>query len=722
MQNTIRLVLALHNHQPLGNFDGVIEQAYQDSYLPFLDVLERYHGLCIALHTSGCLLEWIDKAHPEYVERLRKLVASGQVEIIGGALYEPILSMVPNHDRIGQIEAYSRWLKQLLGVKVRGMWTPERVWEQSFVSDLAAAGIEYTILDDYHFKTAGLVDEDLYGYYLSEDNGRLLKIFPGSERLRYAIPFESPQATVDYLRHIAESQPGAVVLFGDDGEKFGTWPGTKKYVYDDGWLQQFFDALTDNQSWIEVTTPSAVIDHLPPAGKIYLPDGSYREMTEWVLPAKQLVEYEHVRHEMKDDPRWGVLSRFVRGGYWRNFRVKYSEADEMYTRMLSISQRLQQMTADEPENELLEEARRELYRGQCNCAYWHGAFGGIYLPHLRNAVYHHLIAADNLLEMAAGRSERWVDASAGDYNLDARQEVRLANDKLVALVAPARGGQLYELDVRGICHNLLATLSRRPEAYHQKVLGGATSADDHVASIHDRVVFKQEGLDERLQYDSYRRKSLLDHFYEVGTSAEDVAAGRALELGDFVHAVFEARLRRGQDRVQVELTGKGHVADRPLTITKSLTMEAGSSTIQIAYQLEGVPADRPLEFSVEFNFAGLPAGADDRYFVDTAGNCLGQLGGRLDLQQTTGVGLTDEWLGINAALSASREGGIWTYPIETVSQSEGGFELVHQSVVVQPHWTLEPDAQGRWSVELNLSLDTSRARSRTKPTAVAVTS
>ena len=49
-------------------------------------------------------------------------------------------------------------------------------------------------------------------------------------------------------------------------------------------------------------------------------------------------------------------------------------------------------------------ARRALYRGQCNCPYWHGAFGGIYLPHLRNAIYNQLIACDNLLD----HNRRWI--------------------------------------------------------------------------------------------------------------------------------------------------------------------------------------------------------------------------------------------------------------------------------------------------------------------------
>ena len=74
MPNPIRFVLALHNHQPVGNFDHVFEQAYEDSYRPFLDVFDRYPSLKIALHTSGSLMEWLDGHHPEYVDRLAELV------------------------------------------------------------------------------------------------------------------------------------------------------------------------------------------------------------------------------------------------------------------------------------------------------------------------------------------------------------------------------------------------------------------------------------------------------------------------------------------------------------------------------------------------------------------------------------------------------------------------------------------------------------------------
>ena len=718
MPNPIRFVLAIHNHQPVGNFDDVFQRAFDDSYRPFLDVLGRYPSLKISLHISGSLMEWLAARQPAYLDGLAQMIEKQQIEIIGGPYFEPILPMIASRDRIGQIRNYTRWLQNRLGATVRGIWIPERVWEQSCTRDLVDAGIEYTVLDDFHFRCAGLHESQLTGHWLTEDEGRLLSVFPGSERLRYLIPFGMPDQTIDYLAQIAEQHPGATVVFGDDGEKFGVWPETKKHVYEDGWLTRFFDVLVQNQAWIQVTTLAEAFDNVPPAGKIYLPDCSYREMTEWALPVERQVEYNDLNRQLHDDPRWTSLRSFIRGGFWRNFKVKYPETDEMYCRMMMVSRRLQETAdaaaiGDPIDGELIEQARAELYRGQCNCGYWHGAFGGAYLPHLRNAVYQHLIAADNLLDRAVGRPDAWIEAAAEDFNFDARQEVRLTNDKLVALVAPNRGGQMWELDVRAIRHNVLATLNRRPEAYHRLIQTAQGQRDaGQVASIHDRVVFKQPNLHDRLQYDDHPRKSLLDLFYDADATLEAVASGQAAQRGDFVAGAYEARIRRNPDRIQLQLLREGMAAGVPLRITKGLTLDAGSAILQVAYLLENLPPDRKLHFAVEMNFAGMPSNAEGRTFRDMAGAGLGQLGTKLDLQGVLGLGLSDEWLGLDVGLKMSRPTSFWTFPIETVSQSEGGLELVHQSVVVMPHWLVEADKEGRWSVTMQLALDTARAENR----------
>ena len=274
---------------------------------------------------------------------------------------------------------------------------------------------------------------------------------------------------------------------------------------------------------------------------------------------------------------------------------------------------------------------------------------------------------------------------------------------------------LYEIDVRSICLNLGATLARREEAYHRKVLAGPNAAGDDVASIHDRVVFKQEGLDQLLQYDARERNSLVDHFYDLDVSRDAIMRNEAREAGDFVGAAYEAKLRRKEDRMQVQFVRDGHVDGIPVRVTKGVTLEAGSDTLEIAYLLEGLPTDRPMHFSTEFNLAGLPAGADDRYFyTDNQEHGLGDLGTQLDLHDVTSLHLVDNWLGIDVGLEIDKPTSVWTYPLSTVSQSEAGFELVNQSVVVQPHWILQADAQGRWSTTLRLSADTAVAEGRAK--------
>lgn len=702
----IRLCLVLHNHQPVGNFDHVCEQAFHDSYLPFLDLFESYSGIKIGLHTSGPLLLWLQQRHPDYLNRIRSLVSQDRIEIIGGAFFEPILTMIPSRDRRGQIQRFSRWLNRRFDTEVRGMWIPERVWEASLVSDIANSGIEYTILDDYHFRCAGLGHDGLHGAYIAEDQGRTLRVFPGSEQLRYTIPFREPGETIEYLREIAESRENATVVFADDGEKFGTWPGTKTHVYDNGWLRSFFDAIMANRDWLHCTTLSEATDQAPARGKIYLPSASYREMTEWALPVERQQEFESISHELETDWRWPRIRRFIQGGFWRNFKVKYPETNEMYARMMYVSHRLDSATSDWDAN-LLDQARDHLYRGQCNCAYWHGAFGGVYLPHLRNAVFHHLIVADNLLDQASTEANQ-SRIEAADFDFDAASEVMMANAHLMSWFRPAHGGHLYELDVRSIGHNALATMQRRPEVYHEKILRGANTEHDSAASIHDQIKFKQAGLDGMIAYDPSPCKSLVDHFWHEDTSFDGFVNHNLEPLGDFVEGAYESTLRRSPEKNQVLMNRTGNLNGHAIKVTKGITLESDSSALTIAYLLENLPQDQAFRFGIEFNFSGMPDGQDDRYFSDTNGNSLGQLGQSLNLEDCRGICLTDEWLGLEAALSWDQTGNLWTTPVATINGSEGGFERVHQSVKVLPTWKIRGDAEGRWIVRLKLDLQTNK--------------
>src|SRR5258705_5973612 len=245
----VTLTLIVHDHQPVGNFDGVFQQAYDDAYAPFLAFLEGRPAMRLALHHSGPLLQWLALHQADYLKRLRVLVERGQVELWGGGFFEPILPAIPEPDRRGQIRAMVDWLELELGRRPSGLWLTERVWEPGLASSLSAAGVQYTAVDDAHFFAAGFERDQLWGHFLTEDQGLGINVFPIHRELRYLIPLEAPERTVEMLRRVAEGGEGRIAMLGDDGEKFGVWPGTRKLCYEEGWLERWAQAL-EAEPWI----------------------------------------------------------------------------------------------------------------------------------------------------------------------------------------------------------------------------------------------------------------------------------------------------------------------------------------------------------------------------------------------------------------------------------------------------------------------------------------
>ncbi len=448
-------------------------------------------------------------------------------------------------------------------------------------------------------------------------------------------------------------------------------------------------------------------------------------MTEWALPPESLKAYRRGVERLASVPDSEDIKRFFRaGGYWRDFKARYPESDEMYARMLGVSRRLETVARNpSADPDYLEIARQELYRGQCNCPYWHGSFGGLYLPHLRNAIYRGLITAHNALDDAEGRTGPRVAIEAGDFNLDARQEVKLENDHLIAWVRPARGGHIYELDVRENAINLLATLDRRPEAYHDDIrLAAAERAhgqegwrpDGQGETPAERITLKQSGLDQRLVYDRYPRKALVDHFYPVDVSLDDLIAGRETELGDFVLGTYLAKVQREAKRVALVMERPGRVDGHTIRVKKTIELAAGVSGLSVHYEFDDLPAGACFHFAVEINVAAMAGHAPDRFYSDTAGGTLGLLDERLDLPHCRGLTITDQWLDIAVELGWSQAASLWCFPIETVSQSEGGIEGVYQSSAVIPHWHVTPDEHGRWDVWVRWALDRAAAREHSR--------
>ncbi len=709
LMKKVKFVFGIHNHQPVGNFDFVFEDAYQKSYLPFLQVLNRHPKIRISLHFTGILLDWLEKHHPDLLHLVRKMTERGQLEIMSGAYYEPILSVIPREDRLGQIRKQTRRVKSLFGYEASGMWLAERIWEPDLPSTLFDADIRYTVIDDTHFKYAGLTDADLNGFYITEDNGKSVYLFPINKHLRYTIPFQDPQETIRILQERASEDGQTVIVFADDGEKFGVWPDTYQHVYENGWLDQFFSAVEQNSDWIEMLHFDEIVGEVMPKDKIYLPTASYSEMMHWSLFTPTFHLYEEFDTLLKDKNLLEKYGIFVRGGFWRNFMSKYPEVNVMHKKMLRVSRKLWALNA--AQRRQVQPAFDHLWAGQCNCPYWHGVFGGLYLSHLRYAIFQNLIQAEKMAD--AIQKTEFPIVEHTDFDIDGQQELIIETSIHNVYLKPSSGATLLEYDFKPSDKNLLDTMTRREEGYHRKladavVVGKESEADndDSAASIHDILRAKEPNLMDHLNYDWYQRKSFVDHILGHGTTLEEFTRARFREEGDFVNQPYEVKnITSTPKEVRIKFRRDGHVwvngNHRPLTIQKTLTILEKEAAIMAEYTLINSGKEAlELQFAVEFNF-GLQAGhEDDRFYYDRDG--------RLDnsyldssgiLTDHDFIALKDEYLRIDARLHSTREAEIWRMPVETISLSEAGFERVYQSSSVLFIWKIS--LEKRWSVQID---------------------
>jgi 4-alpha-glucanotransferase len=718
LSRRISLALTLHNHQPVGNFGWVIAETYERAYLPMLEALERHPAVSLALHYSGPLLSWLRSERPEFLERLGGLVARGQVEIVGGGWYEPVLAALPERDRIGQLVRMADELERQFGRRPSGAWLAERVWEPDLPTSLVTAGYRWTVLDDAHFRAAAIPEEALWGPYTTDDQGKVLTVFGTEQGLRYRIPFSDVDDVIGYLRDHATEAGDLVGTMGDDGEKFGGWPTTYEHCWGaTRWVERFFTALEANRDWLSTVTPSGWLDGHGPVGRVYLPTGSYAEMGEWALPAEEsraFADAVHAAHaEHRPEARW------LRGAIWRNFQIKYREVNDLHKQMLRASDLVDGM----PPGPNRDAAFDHLLAGQSNDCYWHGLFGGIYLPDLRVAALRQLIAAEDLA--LGGDSGGLPDSGfLVDLDLDGRDEALLVNDGQIVGIKLDEGAGIGRWDLRAARYPLAAVMRRRPEAYHARLLAheaaeeaaamavGASVASGSTAtaaSIHDIVTAKQAGLSERLTYDAYERRSGLVRLLPASTTAAQIADGSATDIVPAVAGSWRLEAIT-PDAVEASFLSDG------LGLRKTIRIGGGRTdpSLSVEVALENGRQDRFVALlGIEFAVMLLGGGHNPAAFHEVDGRRLPH-DGVGEAQAVARLESGNGQIGVAVETFLDAPATAWISPIESVSNSEAGFELVYQgsSVVLLRRVSLAPGERATMRVEqcVRVSADAAAAR------------
>jgi 4-alpha-glucanotransferase len=665
----IRLLLGFHAHQPVGNFAHVIDNAVQRCYRPFLQILERHPRVRFSLHVSGWLLEQLEQRYPEDIARLVRMAARGQVEMIGGGDTEPVLAAIPDRDRRDQLRAMSSRLALLFGQPPRGAWLTERVWESTIVPALHDCGLRFVAVDDYHFLSVGVSGEQLTGYFTTEESGKRLDLFPISERLRYLIPF-SPVA--DVIAALEDFPDGAAAIYFDDIEKFGVWPDTYEWVYERGWLEEFLRQIEDSP---RVTTQTFGDFHRRnrSRGLIYLPTTSYAEMNEWTLSPPSARRLRDLIDRSREHGTLTSDKPMLRGGTWKSFFLKYPESNWMHKRMEQASRRLHAL----PRALQTAEMRAALHRAQANDAYWHGLFGGLYLPFLRRAIYTNLADLDAQLDAIAPRPP----SDSLDVDLDGQREIALCSGRFFAAVRPLEGARLCELTDYGLLHNYADVMARRDEEYYDAIRSGVPvePARPGIMSIHERAAVADHIELADLEPDRAPRGMFVDAWYDAAHNA-----------GAVVHYRGEPVPGQPAARCKAELEG--------LTIEKTYRIER--DTLLVHYAIE---AARPVAgaLGVELDIAMPSCDGPGGSFVMN-GERLGGFAQTLHVTAASALVLDDVELGGRLELAMMPACELRAAPLWTVSRSESGLEKIMQAATLGLSWViaLAPGERAERSVML----------------------
>ncbi len=652
----LQLVFGTYNQQPHGTPPETLERTYQNAYRPFLSLINEFPDLPVLLHYSGTLCEWLEAEHSEFFMLIREMVARKQVELLGGAFYEPILSLIPDADKMGQIEKLTTYIRTTFGVRPRGAWITERVWEPGLTRILSNCGLSYTFLDDRYFQIAGLEAGRLHYPYLTEEQGKTVTVYPLSAELIAASGTLSVAEVFTGLRELADSAGDgrrviAVMLAGESvGEVECTW------------LREFLTLAREAREWLLTATPRR--QGVRPQGKLYFPCLAAPEMMKSALSRERRRAFEELCGRV--NRRSAEL--YLHGGYFRHFLSKYPEVNLLYSRLVHTHLLVNQIRGDRARKKA---ARNEVWRGQSGAVYWHAGHGGAYSSRLRKAAYRAFLEAERIARQTRGFVPSILET---DFDMDGDSEYLYLGVTMNAFVH-ARGARMLELDYLPAQWNYLDTMSRWAEPYHRS---------------------RREGNDR------YMRRGFIDHFLHPRTDMAAFDAMTFRELGNFVDRPFEmVELKREGKGLTLQRDGSVRVGSRDHPVRLAKRYHFGDSSLSVRLTLTNLSGRRlALWYASELNLA-LASPEEAGFLGSWTGEKVPMEAG--EHEEVEALYVQDLHNQVEIALSASQPFLLWNLPLETVGYEGKVARRSYQGSCLVSSWRVALEPAGQWETELALS-------------------
>jgi alpha-amylase len=463
------LVFGTYNHLPEGLDDVEFERTYQGSYRPFLSALNRFPEIQATLFYSGSVLRRLEAMHPEYLMLLEEMSARRQIELLGGGFYAPIMPLIPNSDRLGQIELMTTYMRKSFGRRPRGCWLTEYAWEPWLASTLQTSGMDYTFLSEAQFIDAMGSPDTMSKPVITEDLGRCVTVLPVFD---CATSFTDGPGFIEAAERIA-SRPFSVLMM--PGERIRALWEASGSESPDLYMERTFGWLRKVSLELETTTPTRYLKTAKVSQRLYFGgSASERFMDSSAIPGNNHTQ--------------ACIRRSI---------VRYSSTSALYSRMFYVHLLIGQLRGDKARKKI---AIEDLWKGQSGNAYWKSPAGGIDDPRIREITYGSLIDA----EVATRQKGAFVPGILKtDIDFDGVKEYVYQGSELNAYVHP-KGGVLVELDALKARRNLCDVFvdsnecsKARKSSFVDRLYASEPHADNAVEPwVGDIGVFSSHAYDE----------------------------------------------------------------------------------------------------------------------------------------------------------------------------------------------------------------------------------
>ncbi|MCL2410659.1 MAG: alpha-amylase [Treponema sp.] len=406
-QSKISLIIGSHAHVPSSASEKEFEYIYETRMRPFVSNLYRYSNIHAVLHYSGVLLYWVERTHPGFFMLIEDMINRKQAEILGGGFYEPVFPLIPLHDRIGQIELMTTYLRKHYGKRPQGCWLPGMVWEQPMANALCASDMTYTFLSQEQFLQAGMKGASLYSPCITEDQGKLIVVFPTALSVEKELAEKSFSHVFNELHKKVEKEfKSSSNRYSPNEKIICVFPekvaSSPEEAPDTAW-NRFFEEISLSEKLLETTLPSKIIKTVKAYGKASFPNSS--------------------AYDKDFSPR--------------RFLIDHDEVNNLYSKMILTNVLINQLKGDKSRKQ---NAREELWKAQDSLLFSPG--NGYLRSEFRKAAYSSLLRAEKLTREKEKPVSSFVQY---DFDFDGIKEF-LFQDSLINCYIQQKGGSIFELD------------------------------------------------------------------------------------------------------------------------------------------------------------------------------------------------------------------------------------------------------------------------------------